>query len=237
MLVELFAKHSGTPEYTGIVSEIQKWFYGSEVHASWCATSLSYFMQQLNKLALIGGKNENVYHMMNACKAYAADHGDVEFFDAGHIPEKLLKDDILFWLWSGKMCVTGDKHVGVCAENCTGDLVPCIGGNQKDMICTQNYPKAKLYAVYRFAKKPDYTVGWNRDARGWWYADTPDTYLKECWKLINQHWYYFGPDGYMLTGLQHIGNRICYLTEEGPYEGAMMITDKDGYFTEWRVKD
>lgn len=235
MLAEQFKGHYGTEEYTGVVVDIQKWFYGSLVRASWCATSLCYFMEQLGKLALVGGKNENVYHMMNACRTYAMSHNDVQFFDKDHIPEKLMKDDILFWLWSGKMCVTGDKHVGVCAEDCVGDLVPCIGGNQKDMICTQQYPKAKLYAVYRWAPKPAYTLGWNKDNYGWWYADKTDHYLANCWKVINRHWYYFGADGYMLTGLQHIDGKLCYLTESGPYEGALMRTDNDGYLSIWEV--
>lgn len=41
-----------------------------------------------------------------------------------------------------------------------------------------------------------YTVGWNQDKTGWWYADTTTSYYKSCFKTIDDHKYYFGSDGY-----------------------------------------
>lgn len=49
---------------------------------------------------------------------------------------------------------------------------------------------------------PEYTIGWNHDSNGWWYADTTKTYLKNTWKVINGHQYYFNPDGYAVTNWQ-----------------------------------
>lgn len=237
MLAELFKQHNGTREYTGIVDTIQKWYYGFVSKTSWCATSTSYFMYKLGKLEKIGGKSENVYHMMNKCKAYADTHkGEVEFFDKAHIPSKLKKDDILFWLWSGEMCVTGNKHVGICAEDTSAQYVPCIGGNQKDMICTAYYDKAQLYAVYRWNyEEPKYNVGWNRDSSGWWYADSEKTYVKGQWKKINSHWYYFNSDGYAVTGIQTIGGKRYYFETSGDLECACMKTDESGALVEWRT--
>lgn len=238
MLTELFDKYKGTREYTGIVETIQKWFYGYVSRTSWCATSISYFMDALGKLGLIGGRSENVYYMMQKCKAYAAEHPEVKFFDKDHIPEKLKKDDILFWLWSGEMGVTGNKHVGVCAEDTTSKTVPCIGGNQKDMICTAYYDKSQLYAVYRWNNEnPSYNIGWNRDSSGWWYAKTADTYCKSEWKVINHHWYYFDDNGYAVTGVREINGKRYLFETSGDLECACMKTAEDGSLVEWYIND
>ena len=44
-----------------------------------------------------------------------------------------------------------------------------------------------------------YKQGWNKDDRGWWYADSATTYYKSCWAEINGKWYYFDDKGYMLA--------------------------------------
>lgn len=41
-----------------------------------------------------------------------------------------------------------------------------------------------------------YTVGWNKDESGWWYADTKTTFLHSGFKKIVESWYYFNDDGY-----------------------------------------
>lgn len=144
-----FAKYRGVTEYEGIVGQIQKWFYGYVSKTSWCATSLSYFAFVCGVLDSFGGKHENVYNMMVACKAQA-DKGKGTFFDKYHIPETIERNDILFWLWDGKiMNTTSSKHVGVAEYKSNTDKIFCIGGNQKDKICTLEYDKKFLYAVYR----------------------------------------------------------------------------------------
>lgn len=144
-----FYKYNGVKEYTGIVADIQKWFYGTMVYASWCATSVSYFANKLGILDKIGGRNENVYAMLLACKA-SADAGKGTFYDKQHLPTIIKRNDILFFEWDDKpMGITSNKHVGVCFEDTTLDLVKTIGGNQSDSICVKNYKKSDIYAIYR----------------------------------------------------------------------------------------
>lgn len=60
-----------------------------------------------------------------------------------------------------------------------------------------------------------YTIGWNQDATGWWYADTKNTYYKSCWQTINGYKYYFGSNGYAYQSkwLQ-TGDKYYYFDED-----------------------
>lgn len=90
----------------------------------------------------------------------------------------------------------------------------------------------------RDAEEKTYTLGWNRDNRGWWYADTNKTYLKDTWQLISGYWYYFGSDGYAVVGLQTIeGKRYIFEWDaSSPKECALMHTDESGALEPWHVE-
>ena len=76
----------------------------------------------------------------------------------------------------------------------------------------------------------EYTLGWNHDKNGWWYADTKTTYHKSCWQIINSHKYYFNPDGYAVTGWQEIDSEWYYFEPRAGHdlECALYKTDSDG---------
>lgn len=136
----------GAKEWDENVRKIQTWFYGRYVRASWCATSLCYFA---NQVGLKLGKHENVHNLLLSC-IVAANKRYGRYFSRSEIPSELKKGDILFWLWDGKiMSLTSSKHVGIADCNCMGDKIPCLGGNQSDAIRVTWYPREKLYAVYR----------------------------------------------------------------------------------------
>lgn len=172
-LADVFEYYIGAKEWDSTVEEIQTWYYGSFVKDSWCATSLS-FMSSLigydtsteplvedwtSFLELIGGKNANVYNMMQDCMTHATP--DVsEFYYRDYIPEDtLLAGDIIFWLWQGNnMGVNSKKHVGVCYEDVDisvdNPIIKCIGGNQSNQIkiaqtSANYYKKNQIYAIYR----------------------------------------------------------------------------------------
>ncbi|OON87613.1 hypothetical protein BXO88_02750 [Oribacterium sp. C9] len=83
-----------------------------------------------------------------------------------------------------------------------------------------------------------YTVGWHKDDKGWWYADTANTYLKKTWKVINHHWYYFDEKGYMLKGWQTIDGKKYYLqeSEDNNLQGACWKSDGSGVQSVWYVE-
>lgn len=147
IIADRFAEHRGDKEYTGVVKTIQEWYYGRLLETAWCATAMSYFADQAGYLVAIGGKNENVYNMLQACK----NSGCGVVYEKENIPSTILKGDILFWLWCGDTMTSGSsKHVNIAeydSEN--GGKIFAIGGNQKDKICTLEYTRDNLYAVYR----------------------------------------------------------------------------------------
>lgn len=157
-ITDAFEPYIGTKEYNGIVRDIQVWFYGTLLKQSWCATSVSYFANQIGILDQLGGKNENVYRMMIATeKAFKAGHGGA-FYYAKNIPKGgvLRRGTVIFMLHSGtKMTETSSKHVTTAYEpfayKGTGTF-KALGGNQSDAIRVSEYAQKEIYAVFI----PDY---------------------------------------------------------------------------------
>lgn len=152
---DLFEPYIGTKEYNGIVATIQRWFYRCEdiVRASWCATSMSYFLNELGLLSKIGKRQENVYQMMKMCES-AAKNGVGTFYYRNDIPQNfnILRGTIIFMLNSDPpMTETSSKHVTSMYENTkwkgSGNWKG-LGGNQSDMIRVSQYTQAKIYAIY-----------------------------------------------------------------------------------------
>lgn len=70
-----------------------------------------------------------------------------------------------------------------------------------------------------------YTVGWHKDSKGWWYADSATTYYKEQWAKIKDKWYYFGKEGYMLENAWKVeaGGDTYYLGADGDMQTNMVV--------------
>ena len=96
-------------------------------------------------------------------------------------------------------------------------------------------------ALTSFAHTPDesrFLNGtWEKDDHGWWFANkgNPD-YFTSTWAEYQGYSYYFGADGYLVTGWNYINNHwYRFNPEKGSHEGAMMtgwIYDPDykGWF-------
>lgn len=141
-LIEEFSLYIGTHEYNGIVAVIQNWFYGKLVKDKWCATAMSFFAARCGILDQLGGKNEGVWEMYNACKVA---HKGGRFYDYGFLPEVIPDGAVCFFLKSGY------SHVTVCYSSRTynkTNYLACLGGNQEDSICVKNYPMKALQAIF-----------------------------------------------------------------------------------------
>lgn len=71
-------------------------------------------------------------------------------------------------------------------------------------------------------------VNWQRDAKGWWILNPDGSYPKSQWVWINNRWYYFNQEGYMLIGWLFYNNAWYYFEEgEGSDQGKMCIGWKE----------
>nr|DAE63243.1 MAG TPA: hypothetical protein [Caudoviricetes sp.] len=88
-------------------------------------------------------------------------------------------------------------------------------------VCRKSYSRSYgRIAGYGHPKYPAgtkrYTIGWNKDDQGWWYADTTTTYYKSRWAEIGGEWYYFDEKGYMLMDTWKVDSTgTYYLGEDG----------------------
>lgn len=135
-------------------------------------------------------------------------------------------------------------HTGIVTE-VTSTKVKTIEGNTSGAVgvvengggvfrksYSKTDPKILGYGIpdWSLAAQKTYSLGWNYDSNGWWYADTENSYYKSCWKVINHHKYYFNQDGYAVTDWQEIGGKWYYFEPRKghQFECALYITDKDG---------
>ncbi len=90
--------------------------------------------------------------------------------------------------------------------------------------------------------------GWVKDGVGWWYRNADGSYPENQWKLIRQHWYLFGGNGYICTGW-HRWNGTKADAEDGSgdwffldntpggaLEGACWHTKENGAQEIWTVE-
>lgn len=147
--------------------------------------------------------------------------------------------DQIFFRNSSRIChtgivikVSGGKVYTIEGNTSSGAEVVANGGAVCEKSYNLNNSRIDGYGRpdWTLAESNSYTVGWNHDSNGWWYADTKSTYCKNCWKVINHHKYYFNKDGYAVTGWQEIGDSWYYFEPRSghPYECALYLTNSDG---------
>mgnify|MGYP002672077559 CR=1 FL=1 len=70
-----------------------------------------------------------------------------------------------------------------------------------------------------------YTVGWHKDSKGWWYANSTTTYYKSCWAKIKEKWYYFDKEGYMVANQWQLSAEgdTYYLGADGDMQTNMVV--------------
>lgn len=99
-----------------------------------------------------------------------------------------------------------------------GASVVANGGGVHAKSYSLNNPRISGYGRpdWSLVEITEYKVGWHNDSNGWWYADTPVSYYRDCWQIINGHKYYFNSDGYALKGWQDIdGDRFFFEDRPG----------------------
>lgn len=147
--------------------------------------------------------------------------------------------DQIFFRNSVRICHTGivtkvtSERVYTIEGNTSGASgVVANGGGVRE----KSYPLAHSGIAgygrpdWSLVELPHYEPGWHHDQNGWWYADTETTYLKDCWRNINGHRYYFKSSGYAATGWREIDGKWYYFEPRAghPLECALYVTDSRG---------
>lgn len=98
-------------------------------------------------------------------------------------------------------------------------------------VCKKSYSRGySRIAGYGHPKYPadvqpeakKYTLGWHKDSKGWWYADSETSYCEDCWKQIDGKWYAFDEEGYMMANQWKTDSTgTYYLGEDG-----VMVTNR-----------
>ena len=60
-----------------------------------------------------------------------------------------------------------------------------------------------------------YAGSWIQDSVGWWYQDDDGSYPVNAWRVIDNNWYRFGENGYMVIGWYTDGNNWFYMDPSG----------------------
>lgn len=77
------------------------------------------------------------------------------------------------------------------------------------------------------------TGSWKSDSAGWWFEDTSGWYAHDEWVKIDQQWYYFDSDGYMVTNEYRDG---LWITSDGTVYYTYFLSWKSNS-TGWWVED
>ncbi|MEY8356777.1 CHAP domain-containing protein [Lachnospiraceae bacterium 54-53] len=221
--------NAGSNNYTKYARDIYPSLQGQawcDMFADWC------FVQAFGKVAarqLLGGEfsaytPSSAQYYRNRGQYHTSDPlpGDQIFFQNG---VRIYHTGMVYK-------VTSKKVYTVEGNTSSGSEVVANGGAvcQKEYALTNSKIDGYGRPDWSLVEQPEYTVGWNHDSNGWWYADSKTTYFKSGWELINRHWYYFNPDGYALTGWQVIDGKDYYFEPRAghPLECAMYVTNEQG---------
>ncbi|MEY8357091.1 CHAP domain-containing protein [Lachnospiraceae bacterium 54-53] len=221
--------NAGSNNYTRYAAELYPSLQGQpwcDMFVDWC------FMRTFGEVTaqrLLGGGYSaytptSAQYYKNKGRYYKSDPlpGDQIFF----------RNDIRIYHTGIVDKVTSSKVYTVEGNTSSGTEVIANGGAvcKKEYALTNSRIDGYGRPDWSLVEQPEYTMGWNHDANGWWYADSKTTYHRSCWQLINHHWYYFNLDGYAVTGWQVIDGKDYYFEPRTGHEleCAMYVTDSNG---------
>ena len=210
--------------------------------AAWCDAFVDWcFYKAYGKTtaeAMIGGHFDD--YTKNSARLYIGK----EAFYYGKTNHGLPGDQVFF---SKDGTFNGIHHTGLVYA-ADDNYIYTIEGNTSDgtevvanggAVCRKKYAhtNSKLYGFGR----PKYDLldyHWIQVDGIWYYQDGfgRNTY---GWKAIKEtvsdakHWYYFNDKGQLMTGVQTIGDKLYYLYEYAPLEGACCKTDQSGALSPW----
>lgn len=121
--------------------------------------------------------------------------------------------------------ITEDAKDGDTSITCNvGARAKVSGGSDKVLDITVNEGKVTIETIKQFVS------GWKQDAIGWWYQYADGSYPYNCWKLIDNKWYFFNPAGYRVANSWRKDSKgWVYLGADGAMLTNAWCTDSSGW--------
>lgn len=108
------------------------------------------------------------------------------------------------------------------------------GGGVCKKSYSRSYSRIHGYGIPNWSVlEREYTEGWQKDSKGWWYRYKDGSYPASKWAMIDNKWYYFDDEGYMMANCwKFYNNNLYYLGSDG----AMVVNkslkiDEEGKLT------
>lgn len=129
-------------------------------------------------------------------------------------------------------------HTGIVVS-VNGSQFDVVEGNANNQVERNTY-NVGGYSTHGFGRPKwsavanttpvTYTEGWQKDSNGWWYRYKDGSYPKDCWKKIDNEWYCFDTEGYILTNQwTYDKGNAYYLNGDGKMvTNQTLIIDGDG---------
>lgn len=242
--------YAGSDNWTKYWNDLAKWGLGNYQGQFWCAAFItwlfivSYGIEEARKLLykLPYISCQNFYDL---CKQKEKELNIKLIYN-----EPKVGDVVDFW--------NGNRmHHTELVIDVKGDTYKTVGGNtaaNSDVPNGGGVYGPKVYSVaaakkagHKFIRiQYDYTESkWVEVDGKWMYKNEDGSYVKGCWKYIDNKWYVFDPAGYMITGWFKQDNQWYYMSSDGSKDvGWKEIDNKWYYFdndgkmvTGWLLKD
>ena len=235
-------QYAGADNYTKYAYDLNNAGLGHKNGQAWCLTFICWLYW-----VTFGATYANKLLCGMLSSASTMDTKDAMIAKGRQVPlNKAEPGDIVFRSRSG------GGHVGlVVGRSGSGQIITIEGNSSSDDITSWNGGAVVQHtgAPWEWCVRPDYALVPNAETWDWlesggsWYYQNQNGENWHGWHTIkerygnNWHKYYFANDGKMLTGAHWINEKLCLFMPLGPLQGAMCVTDAEGYQNVWNVPE
>jgi GH25 family lysozyme M1 (1,4-beta-N-acetylmuramidase) len=128
---------------------------------------------------------------------------------------RLAEEGVLVWMaqYNRTMTYNGKCKIAIWQNSSSGDIEGVSGRIDTNVLLTD------IKELVTEKK-----TGWIQEGKHWWYCHADGSYTKDGWELIEDKWYYFDKDGWMITGWLETKDGWYYLKSDGSMaENEMMV--------------
>lgn len=131
--------------------------------------------------------------------------------DAGMLVSDIQRGDLVIFDWGDGGIL---DHIGLVYKVDANTVYTIEGNTMNGKVAFRQRTYEYIEYIVRPNYVPDFGWRYNEQVDGWWYQNLDGSYPENTWKYIDGHWYYFGANGWMLTGFHKINDVWYYLQEK-----------------------